>query len=356
MDKKLLNKFAENKCTSEEVETVLNWLQKQPDKLPEVSLFKSYWDNIELSESANDDIASKRLDKIHHIINLNHSEHTAADNRHILTPKNISIIQLFYRVAVILLMPVISLFIYFQYFHSEQFAEQKIEIFSPSGSRTFLELSDGTKVWLNHDSKLVYPQRFTGKTRTVSLVGEGYFEVAHNKSHPFVVESSGMTVKAVGTAFNVRAYNDGSDFETTLESGKVIIEENIPGKKETEFNIEPGQHFIFKSETNQYSIKTEELTKYVSWKEGKLIFKDDHLDKVAELLSRWFDVKIILSDPELRELTYTATFVNEPLSQILEMMEIVTPISYKSSERIKMPDGTYSKKEINIIKKERKKN
>lgn len=357
MDIKLLNKFIANKCTPGEVDSIFSWVQNQSEESTEDSLYRNYWDKIELSEITDVDHARQRLDRIHHTINLNQSGRVPTNNLRFLKISKLSLTQWISRVAVVLLIPVITLLIYTQLFQSEQYAaletDQKIEVISPQGSRTFLELSDGTKVWLNHDSKMIYPQKFTGNVRTVKLLGEGYFEVASNKAKPFIVESNGIMVKAVGTAFNVRAYTDGSDFETTLESGKVIIQENIGSKKTEAINMVPGQHFVLDATTNQYSLKTEELTKYVSWKEGKLIFKDDHLDKVAEQLSRWFDVKIIISDVKLKDLTCTGTFINETLPQVLEMMEFVTPISYTVSEREKMPDGTYSKKEILIYKKER---
>ena len=360
MDIKLLNKFIANKCTPSEVDSIFSWVQKQSDESAEDSLFRNYWDKIELSKITDADHARQRLDRIHHTINLNQSDGLPTTNVRFLKISKLSLTQWISRVAVVLLIPVITLLIYTQLFQSGQYAaqieiDQKIEVISPRGSRTFLELSDGTKVWLNHDSKMIYPQKFIGNVRTVKLLGEGYFEVAPNKAKPFIVESNGMIVKAVGTAFNVRAYNDGTDFETTLESGKVIIEKNLGNKKTTAIKMEPGQHFVFDAATNQHSLKTEELTKYVSWKEGKLIFKDDHLDKVAEQLSRWFDVKIVLSDIKLKDLTCTGTFVNETLPQVLEMMEFVTPISCIVTERGKMSDGTYSKKEIIIYKKERKK-
>ena len=207
------------------------------------------------------------------------------------------------------------------------------------------------KVWLNHGSKMVYPQWFTGKTRTVRLEGEGYFEVAHDPAIPFIVESGEMVVKAVGTEFNVRAYKDDPDFETTLRSGKVIIQRKNKSRELTLCDMSPGQHLVFDNTTNTFSLKTGELSKYTSWKDGKLIFKDDTMDKVAERLSRWYNVKVIIKDPEINEITCTATFIDESLSQVLEMMEIVTPISFTVSQRQKMTDGTYSQKEISIYKK-----
>ncbi len=357
MDLKLLNKFIDNRCTPNEVDTIFSWVQNQFDESTEDSLFRDYWDRIELSEITDADHARQRLDRIHHTINLNQSDRLSTNNVRFLNIAKLSLYQWISRIAVVLLIPAITLLIYTQLFQSRQLAvqetDQKIEVISPQGSRIFLELSDGTKVWLNQNSKMIYPPKFTGNARTVKLLGEGYFEVAPNKTMPFIVESNGMMVKAVGTAFNIRAYSDGSDFETTLESGKVIIQGNMGNEKNAVVKMEPGQHFVLDAATNQSSLKTEELTKYVSWKEGKLIFKDDHLDKVAEQLSRWFDVKIILSDVKLKDLTCTGTFINETLPQVLDMLEFVTPISYTVSERGKMPNGTFSKKEIIIFKKER---
>jgi ferric-dicitrate binding protein FerR (iron transport regulator) len=355
MDKELLKKFVRNQCTSDEVDAVFDWI-RQTDRLSGEALLKDYWDEIKFSDSMDEVLVRQRLDRIHHQINLNQAEQMDSAIPRFLPVKKYSLVQLVSRVAAILLIPVITLLIYTRLFQSgpDQISgyTQLNEIISPPGSRTFLELSDGTKVWLNHESKMIYPQRFTGKTRTVQLVGEGYFEVATNKAKPFIVESNGIAVKAVGTQFNVKAYRDDPNFETTLESGKVLIMKKTSGEGSKEIcEMSPGQHLVFDHATNQYSLSTEDLSKYVSWKEGKLVFKDDDLDQVAERLSRWYNVEIILKDSEIKKFKYTATFVDESLYQILEMLEIVSPISYTFSERQKMPDGTFSKKEILIHKR-----
>ena len=350
MDKKLLRRFIDNKCTADEVDSVFEWIQKQSDEGGGEILLKNFWDEINQTEEMDENLVQKRLDRIHHRINLRQSDKLVAD-RIFSLPLKKSLMQFISKAAAILLIPVITLFIYTRFFQPGQVDSQLAEITSPMGSRTFLELSDGTKVWLNHGSKMIYPQKFTGKTRTVQLSGEGYFDVAHDRTKPFIVESRGMEVKAVGTKFNVKAYPDDTDFETTLESGKVIILKKTPDKELTVCQMLPGQHLIFNNTTNQYSLKAGELSKYISWKEGKLVFKDDPMDKVAERLSRWYNVEIIIKDPEVKELTYTATFIDESLSQVLEMLEIVTPISDTVSAREKMPDGTFSKKKILIYRK-----
>ena len=97
-----------------------------------------------------------------------------------------------------------------------------LEVIAPVGSRTVVELSDGSVVHLNYGSRMKYPQNFSGETRSVVLTGEGYFKVAHNPDKPFVVSTGIIDVIAVGTIFNVNAYPENNNIATTLVEGKVI--------------------------------------------------------------------------------------------------------------------------------------
>jgi ferric-dicitrate binding protein FerR (iron transport regulator) len=353
MNLRLLHKYANNKCRSEEVDEVLSWIG-QSDEQSANFLFKQYWNLImhgpsDIGEEAQ---ALLRLDKIHHRINISRLE--AAGSGPVMNQAGNKVVYLrwLYRVAVALLIPLITLFVYTRYFETDNVVMH--EIISPPGSRSFLELPDGSKVWLNNGSSMVYPQRFTGGNRVVQLKGEGYFDVASNPSKPFVVESENWSVKAVGTCFNVKAYPDGSSFETTLESGKVSVQQNLGGKESVICNMSPGQHFALNRSTNKYILRKEETFKYVAWKEGKLVFDEDRLDKVAERLSLWYNAQIVLKDPPLSELTYKATFVDETLPEILEMMQVVMPITCVEVKRSKTDDGIYKKKEILIYMRKNK--
>jgi transmembrane sensor len=345
MDLKLLNKFANNKCSSEEVDEVLSWIQG-PDKNSGQVILKQYWNILKSVEIPDDLLSQKRLDSIHHKINIHQSERFISGESRSSSSNRRYLRTFIYRAAVVLLIPVITLFVYTLFFQPGFIATN--EIASPPGSRIFLQLSDGTKVWLNHGSKMIYPQKFYGKTRKVMLTGEGYFDVAHDMSKPFIVESDGLQVKAVGTAFNVKAYGNGSDFETTLESGKVWIQKKSEEIGTKICSMFPGQHFVLNHNSNTCSLKCEEPFKYVAWKEGKLVFDDDSLNKVTELLSQWYDVEIIIKDPKLNKLTFRAIFLDESLSQIIEMMQIVMPIRCVEEKRVKTNDGVYMKKKIMI--------
>jgi transmembrane sensor len=345
MDLKLLNKFVNNRCSSGEVDEISSWIQG-PDEYSGQVILKQYWDILKSAETADDLLSHKRLDSIHHKINIQQSERFVSGEGRSSSSGRRYLRTFIYRAAVVLLIPVITLFVYTRFFQPGFIATN--EIASPPGSRIFLQLSDGTKVWLNHGSKMVYPQKFSGKNRTVELSGEGYFDVAHDVSKPFIVESEGLQVKAVGTAFNVKAYGNGTDFETTLESGKVWIQKKSEEIETKVCSMSPGQHFVLNHNTNTFSLKCEEPFKYVAWKEGKLVFDDDSLNKVTELLSQWYDVEIIIKDTKLNKLTFRAIFLDESLSQIIEMMQIVMPIRCVEEKRVKTNDGVYMKKKIMI--------
>ncbi len=351
MTKYLLNKFHSNKCTAAEVDDFYAGISH--GKI-DINLFQSYWDEIGVEENPDRELAQARLDKVHHTINLNQSKRIG-EKQHNLSGKTVRIVRLLSRVAAVLMLPVLTLYIYIQFFQSDRFDylsdSSKYEVVAPPNSRTQFELADGTVVWLNQGSKLIYPHHFYGSTRSVQLDGEAYFEVATNKEIPFVVYSGNLAVKAVGTAFNVKSFSEDVKFETSLESGRVIILNGPRDNAGEVCEMKPGERFVFDENTNKYTLKQEDLTAYVSWKEGKLVFRENPMNEVVERLSRWYNVEIELEDPGLEYLTFTATFVDEPLEQVLEMMESIAPITYTITARNKKRDGTFTEKKILIRKK-----
>jgi ferric-dicitrate binding protein FerR (iron transport regulator) len=184
------------------------------------------------------------------------------------------------------------------------------------------------------------------------LSGEAYFKVTHNPEKPFVVKTNGMNITALGTEFNVLVYPDENNIETTLVNGKVKIEKHTEngGLKNVGIMV-PGQHVNYNKLTNEIWSETGNIERYISWKEGKLVFKDESIVKVTNKLSRWYNVEFEFADDELLEYPYTATFVDESLTQILDLLKLATPIDYKISLREKLPNGTFSKQKVTIWKR-----
>lgn len=355
MNKELLKKYIENKCSSEEIDEVFRWISKDSYSTSSNDIVKKIWDYLkDETDIESENLRQQRLDKIHHQLNLNYFSKT--NNRHInrVSRRN-KITNIVFYAASLLIIPVLTILIYKQVQITDniqtRITEDKPvmnEIISPVGSRINIELADGTKVWLNHGSSMTYPQRFWGNNRTVILKGEAFFEVAHNPNQPFIVETNDFKVVATGTSFNVKSYENANvAFEAALESGEIGIKYHDQALE----TLKPNQLFSYNGVSNKAEIKNTDLEKYISWKDGRLVFIDDSFENIAERLSRWYNVEIELMNPKIKELTYTATFVDESLYQILEMLEIVTPIRYKISERHKLEDGTFSKRKISVYLK-----
>ncbi len=349
MTKELLEKYLNNCCTSQEVEEVIYWMQQQTFFNESKRLGKIDWQRYKLDDSiVSDEKLDTLLDKIHHKINIEE-------------PRTIQmkswLISLLSNAAAIIIIPVL-VFLFYTISENTKLTSQitgvsvdSLEVIAPVGSRTVVELSDGSVVHLNYGSRMKYPQNFWGETRGVTLTGEAYFEVAHNPDKPFVVSTGLIDVKAVGTIFNVNAYPENNDIATTLVEGKVLVEkiqnnENV----ETIEELIPGQHVIYAKNTGAVKSTRGRIEKYIAWKDGMLVFENETIDQVAQRLSRMFNVEIQVDD-KLEKFKYTVTFVDEPLFQILDLLAIATPINYRTIPRIKNSDGTFSKQKIFIERK-----
>jgi hypothetical protein len=186
-------------------------------------------------------------------------------------------------------------------------------------------LSDGTKVWINSDSKISYPVSFTGDKREVTLSGEAYFEVAHDKDHPFIINCNGNSVTVTGTEFNVESY-DYTRTITTLVKGGVIL-----SCSSGSVNLTPGMQGIIAN--NEISISNVNAKQYSSWKDGFFEFDNMTLGEMLTKLSRWYDVEFEFTNRELADLTFTATFPKEEnLSFIVKLIERISSARFVTSE------------------------
>jgi transmembrane sensor len=269
----------------------------------------------------------------------------------LFSQKKFNLFLLVQRVAAILLLPVLIVFAFYHHsenIHKEQFASVYNTAETSLGMRSSLTLPDGTKVWLNAGSKLSYPVLFSEKFRAVKLSGEAYFEVKKDAKWPFLVNSGNMNIIVSGTTFNCNAYPENDEIQTVLVEGQVtVMNESATVSKE----LMPGELALF-TKNNQQITKTKiDLHKYIAWKSGKLMFRDDRMDLVVEKLERWYNVEINIKENEISDYIYTATFIDESLDQVLKMLSLSAPISYTVSKRAKSDDGSFSKQTVELFKK-----
>ncbi|WP_461633384.1 FecR family protein [Labilibaculum euxinus] len=194
----------------------------------------------------------------------------------------------------------------------------------PRGGEYSLTLADGTKVWLNSESSLKYPVQFIGEIRKVELTGEAYFEVAHNKSKPFIIESHGTEVKVLGTKFNVSAYNDEEDITTTLVEGSVQV--SSLGNSEL---LEPGYQAVVKRGSNQFQVNKVNVDLYTSWINGVFQFKNQSLEEICHQLSRWYNVEFFFTENQYRNLRFAgAAKKDRSLDFTLEIIEKMADVKF----------------------------
>jgi transmembrane sensor len=239
----------------------------------------------------------------------------------------------------------------FFYFYPIHIAETAIEIVAGKGVRKKITLPDGTLVWLNVNSKLTYPADL-GKNpqRKVYLQGEAYFDVAHHQTHPFLVQTKKLSIKVLGTAFNVKAYPHDGKSEATLIRGSIELSVNSrPNQKillnpSEKFALEECMHCITASDKTQRKQSDITLTieqvkpmligeqhyiQEVAWKDSLLVFKDESLMALKPKLECWYGLKITV-DPELpEEYRFTGVLKDENIKEALTAMQLIKPFKFK---------------------------
>ena len=350
MRKEIFIKYLNGNCTDEEFEQLLAWIKEEAMTISGKKMVQEVWDEFKPDQPGDKVKYDRLLDIIHDKISINQNA-TQTTIRE--SPFRKRILQVVTRAAAILLIPVLSLLLYTKIADKDRYTANSNELVveAPAGFRMNIEFGDGTKVWLNHGSKLRYPYRFDSKCRKVFLTGEAFFMVAHNKDVPFIVGTKNLDIKATGTEFNVSAYPGDEIVETTLVEGQVgIYESGSDIRLET---LEPGECIKYNSQKNNCTMESGDIQKYIAWKDGVLIFKNDSIPEIAKKLERWYNVDVKIVNENVKEFTCTATFSEESLSQVLELMSLPSPVSYKLTPKVRYPDGSFSKQSVIIGLKKR---
>ena len=200
------------------------------------------------------------------------------------------------------------------------------KVVTSRGGEYKLILSDGTKVWLNADSRFEFPSKFVGQERRVYVEGEVYFEVAKDVSHPFVVTTKQAKVRVLGTSFNVRAYPD-EIYRTTLLEGCV----EVLYKKDV-VKLQPHEQWILDGDVGRVAPVNVRMA--ASWKNGSFAFDDEPLLNVFQELERWYDVHVFIANEEIREMKFTGIFPRYAnMDKVLNIVELATGVSCKVSNR-----------------------
>ncbi|MCF3111827.1 FecR domain-containing protein [Niabella sp. CC-SYL272] len=231
--------------------------------------------------------------------------------------------------------------VYFFRERSQPLSEASNVIATDKGSRTNLILPDGSKVWVNADTRLTYDHTFGAKTRSVYLSGEAYFEVAKDKAHPFIVHTSLMDVRAVGTAFNLRSYKDEADAQATLMEG--IVEVAFKRKETGKIILKPMEKVIVRNSAANAPAEKElpeiavvkinydtaaSAAPETRWLKNQLVFNQERLGAIIKTLERHYGCTIRVNDTLLLNRKLSGTFQDESLADVLESFRLASGIRY----------------------------
>ncbi len=195
------------------------------------------------------------------------------------------------------------------------------QLIIPYGKNSSIRLPDGTMAYLNAGSKLMYPTVFGEKTREVVLIGEGYFEVAHNPEQPFVVKINDLSVVALGTIFNISAYPADKIVETMLVQGKVVLRDNSSNIYKKDFVLKPNDLATFNRETLVTTSRQVDASQYVAWHKGILNFQSADLNDIIIKVERYYNIKLLLENPMLGTRSITGKLMlKEDKERVLEVL------------------------------------
>jgi len=198
---------------------------------------------------------------------------------------------------------------------------------TPRGGTYQVTLPDGTKVWLNADSKISFPSQFTGKERKILMEGEAYFEVYKDKRHPFVVETNRQTIEVLGTHFNVSAYAEDKEVITTLIEGKV----KVTGDGNT-LTLDPGDQ-AYSGGDGIRGLRTEDPEAVIAWKNGQFMFADEDLMSIMRKVARWYDVEVVYQEGFVNRGLVGTISKFENVSKVLKMLELTGTVHFKVEGR-----------------------
>lgn len=335
MRKILLLKYLNGETTQSETDAVIAWIDKSRENKEYFLVLKNLWVSQHLP---NTKVVGEELAQFMEELHDEGDVLTTQNRRHTFYKVVAMVASVAAVVAMVFIVTRPSVATleekiksgYIRVALSEIPSEYKHTIYTEKGVKGFVTLPDGSKVWLNSETKISYPDKFIGNTREVEMAGEAYFIVVKDSLQPMVVNTQrGFSVKVLGTEFNLKSYTNEPDASATLFSGKIdLIYKNNTTDKERITEVALHTTAVISNDQIKM-IHPKEMVTVSAWKEGRLIFESAKLDEVIRTLERWHGIEFAVQQPGILDYTITATFKSESITQIMDMIKFCIPIDYK---------------------------
>ncbi|MFV0582221.1 MAG: FecR family protein [Parabacteroides gordonii] len=314
----LLHRLIAGSTTEEENRELMEWFRQCASQEEFFMLFENVW------KDSPDEMPRDVQERMYRRLNRDLGEEK----------KTIKVIpwhsyfsrKIWQRVAVACIIVVLSLANYNMFHKQKQLSTQNFTVSAEKGQRAFVTLPDSTKVWLNSDTKISYPADYGMKERNVALMGEAYFEVAKNPDKRFIVETKGMQVEALGTAFNINAYKNDNKIIASLFSGSVRVsyEDHVTILKPHEsVKVDLLTQDFFQYEDNT-------MKDIALWRENEITFDGESLEEIAHIINRLYNTTIYIEDESLKKECYIGTVRNNSLENFIDIINLTTPVVYEN--------------------------
>ncbi|WP_423128569.1 FecR family protein [Gaoshiqia sp. Z1-71] len=319
-------KYVNGETSDEESERILGWM-KDHENDPEIREILGYiWTHASIKLTGEKPDFELLLQQVREQIN-------ARKTKRLRMIRWKDVYLSFSRIAAVLIVPliVLSVFLYIKNSDLSRNTGSAIlehELHTKAGTRTKITLEDGTLVWLHDGTTFKYPGKFDKKERRVFVDGEAYFEVAANPKSPFIVDNPMMKTIVTGTRFNLNAYSADEYFEATLLEGKIHLQND-----QQTYQLEPGRQIQYDKQTGKVAQMNVNSSSSTAWINGKLILEDESLPIALKKISRWYNIEIIVQDPELKSYLLTATIDQEKPEQTLRLISFALPVDYSVKTR-----------------------
>lgn len=315
--KDIINLFTSSSQDEEMKSKFYGWLTDEQHAEEKNSALYEYWTNVKGNTELN---LEDKLQRVY----------GKAGVRIPMQKKNYWLRPLRYAAAIAVLM--VSVYTAHVWTKKQYADVATIEKYVAPGKTQLIKLPDGTIVHINAGTLLLYPEKFMGSTRTVFLIGEANFKVKKNAEQPFIVRSSTMSVTALGTEFNVRAYADDRDMETTLLEGKVKV---VCGNEGKDYILLPGEQVFYNKMTGKSSLVKVDVADATAWQRGELVFRSVTVKEMAAVLQRKFNLRFHCAPNRFNDDKYNFRFSDKvSFDEVMKIIQsVVGDFSYRIEGR-----------------------
>lgn len=340
MDTRLVARYLAGECSNAEEKRIEKWIESDPDNEELMDEFRRIW---EVSERDNNkfegyfDPAKDWNELRGRILDERRGEKVSGSSGfHFENYSTKTRFTQFMRVAAIIVVASLLGILAYQNLYQEKVEVEPVlrEIAMEKGQRGNVTLSDGTKVTLNAESKIILPDVFQSDKREITLQGQAFFDVTHNPDRPFIINTKEATVEVLGTSLDVRSYPNEETVQVVVKEGRV----SLKAKKECvedDATLSAGEMGQFSLSENSISTqKVDDLDLFLSWRKGFLKFKDARMAEVSKELERKYDIQIQFRDEQLKDLRLTAELKSRTIQHNMDVISTSLGMKYQMDQQV----------------------